>query len=201
MIRPTAHDVPERDVPFQPAVGRGAEQPADRRRRGDQPEAERAQAQPLPGVQHEHRPGRAEGDVEGEDGDGQRPDRGVRPQPAPSLADVLAHPGRPAPRPRAAARSGRHRIRAISSTPASTHTASVTKGRAIPAANSAAPTGGPASWLPHDHAGECAGVRDAEVARADQHRQHGGGRGLAEGLVHPEQEQRGQHHRDVDPCR
>jgi hypothetical protein len=35
----------------------------------------------------------------------------------------------------------------ISITPASTHTLSVTNGSAIPAANSAAPTGGPASWF------------------------------------------------------
>jgi hypothetical protein len=55
--------------------------------------------------------------------------------------------------------------------------------------------------VPHDHARQGPRVRDAEVGLADEHRQQGGGRGVPEGLVHPEQEQRGQHHRDVDPVR
>src|SRR3712207_7207722 len=52
-------------------------QSADRADGGQQAEADCTQPEPLPGVQHQHRPRGAEGDVEREDRQHQRPDRGV----------------------------------------------------------------------------------------------------------------------------
>src|SRR5919199_13359 len=50
---PDAHDVAETDPPRDPAVGAGAEKAADRRHRSEQSETDRAEAQPLAGVQDE----------------------------------------------------------------------------------------------------------------------------------------------------
>ena len=58
-------------------VGRRADDAADRDRGRQQPEADLAHAEPLAGVQDEHRPGRAERHVEGEDREGERPHRRV----------------------------------------------------------------------------------------------------------------------------
>jgi len=91
MISP-AHDDAEAHVPLQPAVTHDPDQAPDRHRRGYETESEFAHAEPVAGVKDEHRPRGAERHVEGEDRDRQRPHRGVRPQPAPALADVVAYP-------------------------------------------------------------------------------------------------------------
>ena len=87
--------------------------------------------------------------------------------------------------------------RAISTHPeAQRTTAWTTNGQAIPAANSAAPIGGPTSWLTVMKPAQQPGVGDARGPRGlDQHRGERARGGVGEGLAGPEQEQRGQHQR------
>ena len=67
--------------------------PAPRRSRAGRSRS--PQPEPLRGVEDEHRPGRAEGDVEDEDRQHQRPHRGVVPHPAKALGDLVADRGHP----------------------------------------------------------------------------------------------------------
>ena len=94
-------------------------------------------------------------------------------------------------------RPGR-RTREISSTPASTHTLSLTNDSATPAAKSAARAA--CQLIP---ATKPVMARDShtQVGLGDSIGSSVRGRGVAEGLIHPEQEQRGQNHRDIDCVR
>ena len=77
-------------------------------------------------------------------------------------------------------------------------TAWATNGSAIPAANSAAPTGGPASWLHSDEPGLQPGVARCRGRRGPRASAAAWRGGVAEDLGRAEQEQRDQNHRDVD---
>ena len=71
-------------------VGRSAPSAATQARLREL-EADGAEVELLVGVEHQHRPGRAEGDVERDDGEGEGAHGGVAPGPAQPLADVAAH--------------------------------------------------------------------------------------------------------------
>ena len=163
--QPDPHDVAEADPAGHPAVGQGADQPTDRADRGDQPEADAAQAEVLGGVEDEHRPGRAEGDVEDQDREHQRADRGVVPGPAEALDDVV--PDRAAPASGSRPCGGSREARRSGARPGRTISAWAANGDACPTANSAAPIGGAGQLVDRDEAGLQPGVADRQVvARA-----------------------------------
>ena len=116
----------------------GSDDPADGDRRRQQPEPDLVHAEPLVGVQDEHRPGGPERDVEGEDRERERPHRRMGEEPA----DALGHLGAEAA-PRPGAPSGALvTTREISTAPSAKQTAFVANGSAIPTANRNAPIGG-----------------------------------------------------------
>jgi len=88
---PDPHDVAQPHACCEPLVDGRADQSADGGRRGEQAEADLASPQAFEGVEDQHRPGRAEGDVEDDDGQGQGPHRGMSQQPAEPFGDVVAH--------------------------------------------------------------------------------------------------------------
>ncbi len=88
--QPDAHDVGQAEAPLERAVGDGPDHATDRDRGGQQAEAHRAHAEPLAGVQDEHGPRRAVGDVEREDREREGPHRRVREQPADALGHLVA---------------------------------------------------------------------------------------------------------------
>ena len=87
------HQHREVEAALEPAVAGRADDAAERGRGGQQAEAHLPHPDPVQRPEHEDRPGRAPGDVEGQDHDRQGPDRRVAPQPADALDDVLAHVG------------------------------------------------------------------------------------------------------------
>ena len=119
-----------------------------------------------------------------------------RHHPAQSLEDVLADARLLVGRGRGRGRGGGRGARAGRS--ATMQMTWVTNGSARPRPKSRAPMGGPASWLNGDDAGDQPGVGDAQVGLGHDHREQGRGRGVREGLPHPEQEHRRQHDGDVD---
>ena len=90
------HDVAQREASFKPAIQARADQPARRGCRDEQPESDLVHPQSIPHIEHEHRPGRSEGDVEREDRQGKGSHRRMGHEPA----DPLGHLGSQAgPRP------------------------------------------------------------------------------------------------------
>ena len=142
--QPDAHDVAEADPARDPPVRDRAEQAAERRDGREQAEADRAEPEPLAGVQDEHRPGRAEGDVEDEDRQHQGADGGVVAHPAEALGDLVADRRSRAP---GRARCAGSAIRLTSSAPAATSTAWPTNGTPCRSRTAPRRCGGPTSWL------------------------------------------------------
>ena len=142
--QPDLHQAGQADVPGDPAVRQRAEHAPARTDRRDQAEAHRAEPEPLARVDHQHRPRGTPGDVEDEDRQHQRADRGVVPRPADPLDDVVPDQGRRRVRV-AAVRRQRHPGDAADRE--QHHDALRDEGHAIPAANRKAPIGGPTSWL------------------------------------------------------
>ena len=118
----------------------------------------------VPGrVEDQHRPGGAEGDVEDEDRQHERADRGVAPHPAEPLARCPGGRGCSLLRSRPCAGStiaGDEHDAQRAPGPPGSRTAAPS-----PAANSAAPIGGPASWLTVMKPVMQPGVAEREVLR------------------------------------
>ena len=169
--------------------------PPTARHRGQQAEADVAQPEPLGGVEHEHRPGGAEGDVEDEDREHQRAHRGVVPAPSgtPSTMSCQTWSGsRPGRGRAAAARCARPAPRR-----ARRRTACATNGSAMPDGEqrrrrSAAPT----SWLTVMKPVCSRALAIARSSRCDEHRQQRLGGVVGEHLGGAEQEHRDEHQRD-----
>ena len=162
-----------------------------------QPEADRAEAQPLHGVEDQHRPGGAEGDVEDQDREHERPHGGVMADPAEALGDLVAD-GR---RPLRVARMGRQRD------PAHQHRARGDQDRLADERQRHADgeqrraERRPGELVERDEPGLDPGVADGQVIAADQHRQQGLRRVVREDLGRGEHEQGDQRDRDRDTSR
>ena len=89
--QPRPHDVGQREPALEPAVGAGADDPADRDRRRQEPVPDRGHPEALIRIEDQHGPSRAERDVERDDREEERAHRGVGEQPPEAFCEVGAN--------------------------------------------------------------------------------------------------------------
>ncbi|GIJ48345.1 hypothetical protein Val02_52310 [Virgisporangium aliadipatigenens] len=154
---------------------------------GEAMSADGVQAEASRGVAHEHRPGRAEPEVEHEDRQRRRAHRRVADRPAHALDDVALHAA-PFDRLDRGQRDARHEQHRR----ADEHRLGQERPRP-PGREQHRADRRPGEAVERDDAGLDAGVRGGEVVPAHQHRREGARGVVGEDLGRPEQAQRQQH--------
>ena len=195
------HDVGQREPALQAPVGHGTDDPADRHRRGQEPEAHGRHPEPLLRIEDQHGPGRAEGDVERDDRERQRAHGRVTDEPAHALDHVRA-PRAPAAG-RAVARVLRVRGGVVDDPPHEQRAEREAGGvggerQGHPDREQERADGWRDQLVRQEDDALQTGVRDAQVLPAHELRQQAGATDVGERLGRPQHEQRREDDGDAD---